>query len=276
MLQFFLIAMLAGIPAQERQALVAIFESTQGAEWANNSNWLGPEGSEGDWAGVVVEAGHVVELHLGSNLLDGPLPPQIGDLTHLRVLDLAAQRTFSPISGTRFDNHVHGPLPEEFGRLFALEELNLQQAGLSADDFPASFADLSSLKRLSLHRLHGEAPRLPESLWQLRGLQDLDLGGLGLTEIPQEVGQLENLRNLNLEGNNQPLLSPALQDITLETLSIAACGYSDFPPALRAHPSLRDLVISGNRDLEFPSWLSENTALEVLRASSMDLRLPLK
>lgn len=272
MLQILLIALLAGIPADERQALIAIFETTQGASWARNGNWLGPEGSEGDWAGVVVEEGHVVELRLGGNLLEGPLPPQIGDLTHLRLLDLAAQPTFSPISGMRFNNHVQGPLPQEIGRLAALEELNLQHAVLSADDFPASFADLSSLMRLSLHGLQGEAPRLPESLWQLKALQDLDLGGLGLTEIPQQVGQLENLRTLNLEGNAQPVLNPALSDVPLEVLSIAACGYLSLPQALRAHPTLRDLDVSGNQGLEFPLWLSEDTALEVLKASSMDLR----
>jgi hypothetical protein len=34
------------IPDQERQALIALYNSTNGASWTNSENWLGAPGTE--------------------------------------------------------------------------------------------------------------------------------------------------------------------------------------------------------------------------------------
>ena len=41
------------IPAQEREALIAIYNSSDGANWTNNDGWLGVPGTECQWWGVV-------------------------------------------------------------------------------------------------------------------------------------------------------------------------------------------------------------------------------
>jgi len=40
------------VPASERAALVAFFESTGGPEWTHKVGWLGPPGTECNWHGV--------------------------------------------------------------------------------------------------------------------------------------------------------------------------------------------------------------------------------
>ena len=40
------------IPETERDALIAIYESTDGEGWDRKDNWLGPPGSEPSWYGV--------------------------------------------------------------------------------------------------------------------------------------------------------------------------------------------------------------------------------
>src|SRR5690606_8150303 len=84
-------ALFAQIPPEEREALIALYEATDGDNWALywRSRWLGPPGTEGTWRGVTVENGHVVSIVLpGNTRLRGFLPPEIGNLAHLKVLDL--------------------------------------------------------------------------------------------------------------------------------------------------------------------------------------------
>ena len=63
----------AQISSIERDALIALYNSTDGANWANNTNWLGAPGTEGTWYGVTLDAGgnYVVWLDLRNNQLNG-------------------------------------------------------------------------------------------------------------------------------------------------------------------------------------------------------------
>ncbi|MBM87009.1 MAG: hypothetical protein CMQ41_01390, partial [Gammaproteobacteria bacterium] len=40
------------VPQIERDALVALYNSTGGANWRDNTGWLGAAGTECDWYGV--------------------------------------------------------------------------------------------------------------------------------------------------------------------------------------------------------------------------------
>ena len=58
----------------EREALVALYNSTGGSGWTRKDNWLS-DGPVGEWQGVGTnEAGKVTVLRLDSNGLAGPLP----------------------------------------------------------------------------------------------------------------------------------------------------------------------------------------------------------
>lgn len=93
-----------GISAQERQALVALYQATDGNHWKNHDGWLGPAGSECGWHGVgcglgAPEPKTVVYLDLYDNNLRGRIPEAIGQLVHLQTLFLS-------------HNDLSGGLPE--------------------------------------------------------------------------------------------------------------------------------------------------------------------
>ena len=54
----------------DKEALIALYNSTNGAQWRDNTNWL-TDAPVGEWYGVTVEGGRVVRLQLGNNNLQG-------------------------------------------------------------------------------------------------------------------------------------------------------------------------------------------------------------
>ena len=145
-----------GSVGTDRAALVALYNATNGANWRNNTNWLSAR-PLGEWYGVTTDhAGRIVELNLLFGGLTGPLPPQIGDLSHLRVLNLA-------------DNFaLAGPLPPEVGNLRRLGALGLTSTDLKGP-LPSSVGNLSELVYLGLSWSKMRGP-LPQNLTNLSEL----------------------------------------------------------------------------------------------------------
>ena len=105
----------ADIPANERAALIALYNSTNGYGWYDKAGWKTPPlhadgfampGTEGDWYGVFLNGGGtaVESIELQENNLRGSLPAQLGDLANLKELWL-------------HDNRLTGSLPEQLGNL---------------------------------------------------------------------------------------------------------------------------------------------------------------
>ena len=122
--------------AGDRQALVALYNATDGANWRNNENWLSDEPLDA-WYGISVSDGRVTVLDLGFNDLTGPIPAELGDLSSLTALNLSL-------------NQLTGPIPAELGDLSSLTRLSLSSNELTGP-IPAELGDLSSLTVLSLH-----------------------------------------------------------------------------------------------------------------------------
>ena len=55
-----------GVPLLECEALVALYTSTDGANWSDNTNWLSTEPVNA-WYGVGAGGGHVGALNLRTN-----------------------------------------------------------------------------------------------------------------------------------------------------------------------------------------------------------------
>jgi hypothetical protein len=108
------------IPTEECQALIVLYESTDGANWTDNSGWNMTNTPCDNWEGVTCENGHVSRLYLYSNNLNGEMPPELGDLSGLKRLLL-------------FENALSGVIPPELGDLNQLEYLWLQNSGLCGD-----------------------------------------------------------------------------------------------------------------------------------------------
>ena len=82
----------------DREALVALYHATDGTNWRRNSNWLTDAPLE-DWHGVSTdEDGRVTELDLAANEPSGTIPPELGHLDKLKVLDLTASQTLTEVS----------------------------------------------------------------------------------------------------------------------------------------------------------------------------------
>ena len=108
-------------PPSDREILVALYEATDGRNWAIADNWL-TVAPLGNWYGVRADArGRVTGLDLGDNELTGPIPPELGNLPMLATLSLSS-------------NNLAGPIPPEFGRLTRLTLLWLQRNNLSGAD----------------------------------------------------------------------------------------------------------------------------------------------
>ena len=76
-------------PAEtDREALVALYNTTDGENWNGSANWLS-DLPLGEWEGVTTNSdGRVTELNLGENVLSGEIPAELGSLSNLTRLGL--------------------------------------------------------------------------------------------------------------------------------------------------------------------------------------------
>lgn len=136
------------IPPEERAALVALYESTDGDNWKGNAGWLLNEGTECLWKGVKCDSEqlNVTSIVLFENNLAGKIPPEIGQLTKLTRLYLK-------------DNQLIGEIPSEIGQLAQLGELDLKGNQLIGT-IPSEIGQLIKIRKLNLsdNQLSGKIP----------------------------------------------------------------------------------------------------------------------
>jgi hypothetical protein len=70
------------ISSTECEALVALYNSTNGDNWRINSGWL-ETNTPCSWHGVTCSGGYVSRLSLSYNELSGTIPPELGNLNNL-------------------------------------------------------------------------------------------------------------------------------------------------------------------------------------------------
>jgi Leucine-rich repeat (LRR) protein len=175
-----------GVFLSDSLALVAFYNSSNGNNWKDNTNWLSSEPIE-DWYGLSVENGRVVSLGLTDNNLTGTLASEIGTLNYLDKLIL-------------WDNKIGGEIPSEIGNLQSLTGLYLNGNNFTGS-IPASFGNLKNVTDIWIHsnNLTGEIPSEIENILGLRRLYAYDNQLSG--NIPSSFGQLKNLYVLLLSGN---------------------------------------------------------------------------
>ena len=175
-------------PETDRDALVALYNATNGENWENNDNWLS-DAPLGEWHGVTTNAdGRVTLLDLSRNELSGEIPAELGNLFQLERLRLTV-------------NELSGEIPAELGRLSNLIRLYLGGTELSGE-IPAELGRLSSLRVLNLSFINNLSGKIPPELGSLSSLTVLNLSFTDLSgEIPAELGNLSNLTGLVLNDN---------------------------------------------------------------------------
>ena len=230
-----------------REALRFLYYETNGVGWGDKFySWRDMKVNECDLAGITCTGGLVTKVDLSeANLcsdgngkaaspeqcpglpaelkylnqtletfhaprqrfLVGTLPPELGELTMLKVLDLQG---CSSLTGT---------IPSEFGKLTHLQLLDLSSGNFNGT-LPTELFSLTSLEKinLSLNPFEGTLPRevgnlkrvkefrvsraclngtLPSSLGNLQSLENLEIYGNSFTgSIPSELGKLTSLKRI--------------------------------------------------------------------------------
>lgn len=218
----------------QKEALMALYESTGGDSWDVNTNW-GSDNPLYTWYGVMTdEKGFVYYLSLSGNNLKGTLPAEIGNLKYLKKLYLNS-------------NELEGDIPQELYGLSGLSELSLSSNQLTGTLSP-SIGNLAQLKTLDLgyNRFSGS---LPEEIGDLTGLQTLSLGHNEFTgQIPSSFSGLTELISLVLENNsfsgNIDFISSL---VNLGTVALRENGFSgSLPDGIGALKNVRQFDIEKN------------------------------
>ncbi len=269
---------------EECEALVALYASTNGAAWTNNTNWL-QSTTIGDWYGVNTLYGGPSGLSLDGNNLVGTIPPEIGNLKDLMMLSLAENFLSGSIPSELMkldklgwlelsSNLLSGSIPPNFGftsRIWSFRLNNNQLTG----QIPAELGQANNLLYLDLssNKLSGQ---IPAALCQTYNLQSLHLSGNQLSgPIPSELGRLRQLRNLTLSSNQlSGNIPPELGNLTnLYYLAIADNMLSGSIPAefvkMRelSYVWLRNNQLSGS----IPPEIGSMEQLRVLRLENNKL-----
>jgi len=272
------------IPQIEKEALEALYNSTDGPNWMRYNNF-DLTSNPCNWGFVTCSRGHVIALSLALNQLSGTIPPELGNLSHLQWLDL----DFNQLSGmippevgnlsnlerlSLSQNQLSGSIPSGIGNLSHLESLNLRMNDLTGT-IPPELSNLSSLKWLSLEWNHLSGS-IPVWLGDLSNLRSIDLVGNQFTgAIPPELGSLPNLQELDLQWNQLTgTIPPELGNLqNLETLELENNKITGtIPSELGNLSKLVTLDLSINKLTgTIPLELGNLHNLELISLSSNDL-----
>eukprot|EP01084_Bolivina_argentea_P101625 182161_1 len=153
------------VPTSEHDALMDIYDSTNGDQWITNDNWA--TNDECTWYGIGCHAdkAHVMSIDLSNNGLNGSIANSIGNFTELTVLQLYGNK-----------NNIYGTLPETIG-------------------------ELTKLLIIDLEKQHFSGP-IPESLGKCISLIEIHFNNNQFTSIPESISNLGPLDTLSITSNH--------------------------------------------------------------------------
>ncbi|KAG2722069.1 hypothetical protein I3760_02G112500 [Carya illinoinensis] len=227
---------------------------------------------------ILANLSSLTNLSLKECDLHGEFPVGIFGLPNLQLLHIGFNEyltgclpefnSTSPLVSLRLGStNFYGELPDSIGNLKSLVIFTVRYCNFSGE-IPSSLGNLTNLEVLLLqsNRLHGSIPRSISRLVNLEilRLHDNDLSGTVELEL---FLRLNNLFDLELDGNNISLLTKPSTNSTfpkLEVLSIGGCDLGEFPEFLRIQDQLKLLDLSGNKiHGQVPKWMW-NVSIETL------------
>ena len=206
----------------ERQTLEALYDSTNGDSWKDNTNW-NTEQPICSWFGIFCEeessnGDHgVIRIYLDYNNLNGNLPPELWKLESLNHVhfrgNLLQSASFGDLYTSDAKKDARSPIEvivmsenhltslEGIGNAKqTLKELNLNKNQIDGQ-LPTELFDLTNLKTLFLgfNQIAGTIPTLIGRLTRLTEVFAFDNRLTGT--IPSEFGLLDNCQMLGLGDN---------------------------------------------------------------------------
>ncbi|XP_049937079.1 disease resistance protein RUN1-like [Nymphaea colorata] len=134
-----------------------------------------------------------------------------------------------------------------------------------------SIGDLRRLVRLNLGDCHS-LKKIPDSIYRLSSLEKLILSGCwSLGELPEEIGRLMSLKVFQLGQGYMQRLPQSVGLLTnLQELEVMACVHLKTIPDIPNLQALRYLGLSGSRQLMDVPGLSKLRCLESLQLDGCD------
>ncbi len=263
------------LPSPDREALIAIYNATDGPNWTSQDNWLS-EAPISTWQGITTnDMARVTRVDLSAVGMAGSIPAEFGQLAHLDTLQIGSNDLTGSIPAELSQlerlvlmnlstNDLTGPIPAELGQLTGLREMTLDSNHLTGS-IPAELGQLTSMDLLSLSR-NALSGAIPPELGQMTALERLTLDSNSLSgNIPPEIGQLSNLRLLSLSNNELEGTVPAeiggLTRLNIMKLNGNPDLTGSLPRSFLDAP-IHDLLLQGTNicvppDAEFQAWLDE-------------------
>ena len=183
------------------------------------------------------------------------ISPTINSLTDLGVLNIG--------------NNYWKTLPNLDG-LANLEFLDMSDMIVPLQKFPDSLANLRSLDEIQCQ--NSGLRHLPEWIDNLRSLRQLELSGNCLTELPTSIGRLPNLTLLGVANNKLSCVPKTLAlNRGLLCLDIQFNPISSFPNALFVHNPGLDLCANCPKkaDLTKIQWQPNNVLDCIVQPQSL-------
>ena len=233
----------------DSMALVDLYNSCNGPNWAINNLWL--EGPVNEWFGVITTGTRVTSLWRQSNNLTGDIPASIGDLTALEELHLESNQITS--------------IPESIGNLTALTKLWLGWTQIT--EIPGTIENLVNLKELHLGQMINPLGTLPDEICNLENLEWLALGSSGLNSLPENFGNLTSVKSLFLQYNNLTELPESFGGMeNLDYLALDNNQLTTLPESFGNLGNLSQFYIEENQLTHLPESFGDLESLEIFWA----------
>lgn len=223
---------------------------------------------------------HVTQILIKGHNLTGILPPELGNLTDLEVIDLTRNylngslpSSLSQLPLTSLSllgNRISGPIPREIGDIPTLEGLVLED-NLFSGSLPSNLGNLDRLSRLLLSS-NNFTGTIPESFGNLKNLTDFRIDGSSLSgKIPDFIGNWTKLTRLDMQGTSMegpiPSTISELKDLTDLRITDLS-GRSSAVPNLEGMKDMEELVLrncllTGS----IPTYIGEMKSLKTLDLS---------
>ncbi|MHA1804108.1 MAG: leucine-rich repeat domain-containing protein [Promethearchaeota archaeon] len=129
---------------------------------------------------------------------------------------------------------------------------------------------IENLKNLKILYLNNNFfKNFPESILNLKKLEEISLAGNQLRKIPPSIDQLKNLRIFNLDHGAINVLPDSITELSfLESLSLWNNALKTLPKDLGKLKRLKILGLSNNRLQELPPSIKELTSLKTIDLST--------
>ncbi|KAM9007565.1 DISP complex protein LRCH3 isoform 1-T1 [Ara ararauna] len=164
------------------------------------------------------------------------------DLSRNRLSELPAEAChFVSLESLNLYQNCIRYIPEAILNLQSLTFLNISRNQLST--LPVH---LCSLPLKVLIASNNKLVSIPEEIGQLRQLTELDVSCNEIQTIPPQIGNLESLRDLNVRRNNLVLLPEELAELPLIRLDFSCNKITTIPVCYRNLRHLQTIMLENN------------------------------